>query len=127
MSYKPSSPRFKPEEATFFHYDLYFVQPGKEDEAWALCKEFVALFKAKNIANPYRIFTPRVGYETPAIFVEVPAKDAADYYGFDEKDRAALGEEGRKLFAKAFAISRRIEHRNAWLRPDLSVRPAAKK
>jgi hypothetical protein len=124
LSYVPASPRLPFAEARFFHYDTYYLMPGRELEVDGLAKEFAALFKAKNIPNGYRIFRTEMGPEMPAIIVEVGAKDAADYYTQSVSDRAILGDTGKALFAKAFAMTRRFEQRDAWLRPDLSALPA---
>ena len=120
LSYVPAKPSLKPEEARFYHYDIYYLLPGHEEEAAMVAKDFLALFKAKGIAQGYRIFTVVSGPEMPALIVEVPAKSGADYYTTDEAARAALGDAGKALFGRAFAITRRLEHRNAMMRADLS-------
>jgi hypothetical protein len=125
LSYTSATPRLKPEEAKYFHFDIYYVMPGRETDADALAKEFVALFKAKNMPNGYRLFKSEMGPDMPAIIVEVGAKDAADYYAQETSNRTTLGAEGQALFAKAFALTRRFETRSGWLRPDLSVMPPA--
>ena len=65
----------------------------------------------------------------PVIVVRSTAKDPADYYAIDMKDRELLGDEGKALFARAFAITRRFETKGGWIRPDLSTMtaPDAKK
>jgi hypothetical protein len=124
LSYSPAAPRLRFEDARYFHYDIYHVMPGRDGDAEALAREFVALFKSKNLPNGYRLFKAEMGPELPGMVVEVAAKDPADYYTQQVADRTALGAEGQALFAKAFALTRRFETRSAWLRPDLSVMPA---
>lgn len=125
LSYTPPAPRLKFEDARYFHYDIYHVMPGREEDADALAQEFLALFKSKNVPNGYRLFKSALGPEMPSIIVETAAKDAADYAAQDASDRALLGDAGQALFARAFALTRRFETRNGWLRPDLSVFPPA--
>jgi hypothetical protein len=120
LSYTPAHPAFDIKDARFYHYDVYYVMPGHDDEAAALAKDFRALFQAKGITHPYRIFTVVTGPDMPALIVESPAKSAADFYGFQATDLAALGDAGKALFERAFAITRRIERKNMTLRPDLS-------
>ena len=120
LSYVPAKPSFKPEEARFYHYDLYYLMPGHEEDAAAIARDFVALCKAKGIGQGYRIFTVVSGPDMPALIVEVPARDGADYYTTDAAVRVALGDAGKALFGRAFAITRRLEHRNAMMRADLS-------
>ncbi len=120
LSYKPEKPSLKPEDARFYHYDIYYIVPGHEEEAAAVAKDFLALFKVKGVSQGYRIFTVVSGPDMPALIVEVPAKSGADYYTTDEAARMALGDAGKALFQRAFAITRRLEHRNAVMRADLS-------
>jgi hypothetical protein len=124
LSYTPANPRLPFAEARYFHYDTYYLQPGRELEVDALAKEFLALYKAKNVPNGYRIFRVEMGPEMPAVVVEVGAKDPADYHTQTVSDLAILGDAGKALFAKALAMSRRVEQHSAWLRPDLSLPPA---
>lgn len=120
-SYTPVTPRLKPEEIKYFHYDFYYIAADKTSEAMNLCKEFAALFKSKNIPNGYKIYMPVMGPEMPAIIVRTAAKDPADFYTADMKDREMLGDEGKALFARAFAITRHLDQTNAWYRPDIST------
>ena len=124
LSYTPASPRLKPEEMAYFHYDLYYVQPGRETEADALAREFVELFRKKGIPDGYRLFRVLMGAEMPMIAVMFGARDAADYQAQDAKGRQILGPEGAALFQRAFSLSRRFESHNGWWRADLSLPPA---
>ncbi|MFN7941812.1 MAG: hypothetical protein U0X73_09435 [Thermoanaerobaculia bacterium] len=124
LSYAPATPRLKPGEASFVHYDLYYLQPGAEDQAKAIAKDFVALFKRNNWPDGYNLFMTAMGPDMPLLVVEVPDKTAADYYAHNQAMRTALGAEAQALFGRAFAITRKFETRNGWLRPDLSIPPA---
>jgi hypothetical protein len=126
LSYSPAAPRLKPEEERFLHFDLYYVQPGREMEADAVARDFAALFRAKKMANGYRLMKLAFGHGGPLLVVAVPARDAEDYAAQDGKDRAALGAEGQALFNRAFALTRRFERHDGWVRPDLSLPPAGK-
>lgn len=125
LGYQPANPRLKQEEMTFRHFDFYYVMPGHEEEADAIARDFTALFKKKNMPDGYRLYKAMSGPDLPLIAIQVGARDAADYYANDVKTRAALGDEGKALFARAFAITRRFDTFNAQLRLDLSVPPAA--
>jgi hypothetical protein len=123
MSYAPANPRLKPEEVRFLHFDLYYVQPGREPEADALAREFVALFKQKAIPDGYRLFKVFLGKDMPLYAVVAPAKDEADFATRDAANRQTLGKEGEALFARAASLCRRLDHYGGWVRPDLSVAP----
>jgi hypothetical protein len=124
LSYTPANPRLKPEEQMFFRLEIYYVKADKGMEAEALCKEFVELFKKKNIADGYKIFLPVMSSEMPAVIVRIAAKDEADFYAASAKNRQLLGEEGKALFGRAFSLTRRFETRSSWMRSDLSLMPA---
>lgn len=126
LSYAPDKPRLKDDEARFFHFDLYYVQPGREPEAEALARELVELFRKKGVTSPYRLFKVVMGPETPLLTVVIPARDPADYAAQDAAGRDLLGAEGQALFQRAFALSRRFEQHDAWIRPDLSLPPAGR-
>jgi hypothetical protein len=123
LSYTPAQPRLKPEEERYLHVDLYYVQPGREMEATATAKAIAELFRKKNMADRYRLFTVVMGPEMPLMIVVVPSKDPADYVARDAAVRQALGPEGQALFQRAFALTRRFESHNGWVRPDLSLEP----
>jgi hypothetical protein len=123
LSYAPAKPRLKREQVGFVHFDIYYVQPGKEPDADQVCRDFRALFEKKQIADGYRIFKVLTGADMPALVVSTDAKDQADYAASDAAARQTLGAEGAALFARAFAITRRVEHVNTVVRPDLSLPP----
>lgn len=123
LSYRPAQPRLKAEEAGYTNVDYYYLLPGREMEVDALAKEFAALWKAKGIQTPWTLYKAVTGDDLPMILVRTDAKDAADYYTQDAKDVAMAGAEGQALFQKAFAISRRVEHRSGMVRRDLSLAP----
>jgi len=127
LSYTPAQPRLKPEEEQYLHVDLYYVQPGREAEADAVAKDFVELYRKKNLPDRYRLFKVVMGWDTPLIIVTTPAKSAADYEARNAQTKQAIGAEGMALFQRAFALTRRFEMHGGWIRPDLSLEPFAKK
>lgn len=121
LGYAPSQPRLKPEEMKYFHYDMYYVQVGREMEADAVASDFVKLFKTKNIPDGYRLFKALIGEDTSLYTVQIPAKDPADFAVMDAKHREILGKEGEALFARAYSLCRKVESTNAWFRPELTT------
>jgi hypothetical protein len=126
-SYAPATPRLDPAACNYTTVDFYYLQPGREMEARALSKEFVALWKSKGIKDGWRYYEAVTGPDLPLVLIQVDAKDAADFAAADAANAAALGAEGQALFAKALALTRRIERRSALRRPDLSAAPAGAK
>jgi hypothetical protein len=126
FSYAPAQPRLRPEEEQYIHVDLYYVQPGREAEADAICREFAALYRSRNVTDGYRVFKVVMGWDTPLVIVTTPAKSPADYEARIAEIQQMLGAEGKALFARAFALTRRFERHGGWVRPDLSLEPFAK-
>lgn len=120
LSYKPANPRLKMEEQRYFRVDFYYLIPGKMAEAEAIAKDYVALFKQKNIAESFSIFIDILGDDLPLLVASVPAKSEADAVAADERVNSALGADGQALQARAMAITRRFERRSSTFRPDLS-------
>jgi len=120
LSYAPANPRLKMEEQRYFRLDFYYLMPGKQAEAEAIAKDYVVLFKQKNIAESYNIYMGVLGNDLPVLVAVIPAKSAADQAMADERVNAALGADVRPLEARAMAITRRFDRRQATYRPDLS-------
>jgi hypothetical protein len=120
-SYTTAEPRIGPGPARYFHYALYYIIPGREAEAEAVGADYVKLFKAKGVKTGYTVYKTVMGPEMPLYIVSVGALDAADYHAEDAKVRAMLGAEMQALDARLSALVRRIEMREAVVRPDLSV------
>ena len=123
LSYTPETTSMESEEMNFRHWDFYYVNPDKSDEAKEIAKEWLALSKSKNIPTGYRLYTGDIGTEMPLYVVVQWAKNAAEFYSQIEKNNEILGEEGKALMAKTMAITRRFEQKNGSMRPDLSYMP----
>jgi hypothetical protein len=126
LGYKPANPKLKMDDAAYYRYTMYYVMPGKEEEAKAVAKDYSALFKSKGVGNGYNLYWALTGPVLPLLVVEQWAKDQADWVATDAAVRAAVGDAIKPLDQRALAITRRIETKTAWLRPDLSAWPAAK-
>ena len=126
LSYMPANPRLKQEEERYVRLDYYYLLPGKQAEAEAVAKDYVALFKQKNIGERYSIFISVLGSDLPLLVAAIPAKSAADLLSADERVNATLGADVRPLQGRAMALTRRFERREAAYRPDLSYPSAMK-
>lgn len=127
LSYTPAAPRLTPEEARYAKLDLYAVEPGREGDADALARDYVALFKAKGVTSGYQLYKVVMGPDLPALVVRIPAKDPADWYTANQKLQEQLGAEGQALAARAMAITRHFDSRETWRRPELDLPPMAAK
>jgi hypothetical protein len=120
LSYSPAAPRVKPDEVGYVRWQIYYLVPGHDQEAEQIAKDYSALFKAKNISSGFQIYQGWLGSELPMLIATINAKSAADFAVADEKDRATLGDAILPLQARALAITRRYEEREAIFRRDLS-------
>ncbi len=120
LSYVPAAPRLKPEERRFEHWMFYYTQPGKEDEAESIARDYVALFRKKNVTDGFTVFTVPMGHDLPLMIISSSARSAADFAEADEKLLAALAADIRPLQMRALAITRHAEAHDAYFRPDLS-------
>jgi hypothetical protein len=126
LSYVPAKPRRSEADLRFYRVDLYYLKPGTEQEATRIAAAFRDLARRKNVDLGWEIYWPVIGTEMPLLLVRAGGSDQADWLAADAAFRSALGEEGRQLFAQAYDISRKVEHRNTWFRPDLSLPPAGR-
>jgi hypothetical protein len=107
----------------FVHYDLYYVTAGKYDDAIEVAKAWKKLYETKQIPHGYTIFSAGFGSELPLIIVERTAKTMADYVAeMDQETKAFAGAE-KQIMQRTLEITRRVESRNAYFRPDLSYLP----
>jgi hypothetical protein len=120
LSYEPASPRLKLEEQAYYRWQFYYLQPGKESEAEQICRDYAALFKSKNVSDGFTIFMAMMGQDLPLLVAAIPARSPADFAMVDEKNSAMLGNDLRALQMRALSITRRLENREGWYRPDLS-------
>jgi len=123
LSYKPETPRIKEEDERYARLDFYYLMPGTEMQSEQIAKDFVALFREKKIADRFQIYTAMSGTDLPLLVAVIPAKSPADFAAADEKNTAILGDALRALQGRAMAVSRRIERKDSWFRPDLSYMP----
>jgi len=123
LSYTPENPRLKPEERNFYNLAFLYIQFGKEKEFEKILKEWVDLYKAKNIADGYNLWVGDIGVEKPIYVVISAGKSPADYFSQSEKNDKLLREEAKALLKKTLALVRKYEFKIGWSRPDLSYMP----
>jgi hypothetical protein len=126
LSYLPENGRLQPEEHKFDQMDFYFIKPGYAVDAEEIAVQIKALYEKKKMVNGYAVLQAITG-ENPLYLVRSFAKDPADYWTNRQKDLELLGPEGKALFDKVFALTRKFDSEQFFLRPDLSLAPPAKK
>lgn len=121
LSYEPENVSASTEPMPVIHTDWFYFELGSFDEAIALAKEFKALWRANQVERSYRLYFGGVGMERPMMLVAQNARSESDYYRHVEKRNAAIGEAPlNNLLQRFWAITKKFEHYNGTLRPDLS-------
>jgi hypothetical protein len=124
LSYTPKKPSLKPEESNFIWWGFAYVLPGKEKEFEEVSKEWVALYKSKNIPDGYGTYIGDLGSDMPLYFWVFAAKSLADFSSQDEKYVKMIGEDKVKaLESKTASLLRKWETKTGMFRPDLSYIP----
>lgn len=124
LSYKPVSPALKEEDKTFYHYDFFYVNTGKEKEFAEVAKEWSELYEKNKIPYGWNLYRVVIGQEQPLYVVSFGSKDKLDYVTTLNKIEDVIGKEKiQSLLAKTFSLVRKFEHKNATVRPDLSYSP----
>jgi len=126
LSYTPESPRLQPEEANYRKWIWYYIQPDKAEEYQEILKKFIPLAQSKNVSDGYNIYVGGIGMDLPAYLVAFSAKSAADQETHYERIIESLGEEAVALLQKMFSLTRELDIKTGWFRPDLSYMPKEK-
>lgn len=117
LSYEPSDAAM---QQPYARVQFYYLRPGAEQQAEQVARDYATLFRSKNIPNGFRIYMAQTGMDLPLLVAVIPAKSASDWTMADEKNNATLGDALKALQMRAMSISRRIESKEIWARPDLS-------
>jgi hypothetical protein len=126
-SYSPKKLASKAEEATFIRWEHWYLEFGKEKEFADIIKQWVDLYRSKEIPLGWNAYSVEIGGESPYYIFALSArsaKSAADYYAEDVKAVRKMGtEKVMPLLDKTFALFRKYEIKTGRPRPDLSNMP----
>lgn len=107
------------EQDNFRRMMFWFPLDGKMEEVQQICKEVIDLHKSKNSPNGYQTFKTIFGGE-PGYVVVTWGADEMDNLSKGKERNELLGEEGRKLWDRTMAITKKMYYKTGWFRPDLS-------
>lgn len=123
ISYMPENPRLKPEERTFYNWAFFYVKFGMEKEFENTLKEWLALYKNKEIPNEYIFYVGSIGTEMPLYIAVESGKEVVDFFTEINKTNEKFGEEGRALWEKTWPLVKRFEMKSCTFCPELSFTP----
>jgi hypothetical protein len=128
LSYAPEKPRLKPEEANFLYWGLCYVDFAKVEEFIEVLKEYITLYKSKNVASGFTTYQGGPGTDMPFYFFAMSGKSPADFFTEDEKTTKILeGEKSEELWKRFLGTLRKYEIKTGRYRSDLSYVPEAEK
>jgi len=120
LSYVPENPRLADGEGNFLYWGFANPELGKESELSEILKEYVALYKGKNITDGWNTFNGSFGTEQPGKLWVMRGKDPADFWNQAKINNELVGAEGDVLWEKLLKTLRKFEYKTGWFRPDLS-------
>lgn len=123
LSYVPENPRLKPDEGVYIRWGLCYVKPAKVGEFEEIMKEWVELFKKKNLADGFNTFMGDLGTDNPYYFWAEYGKSPVDFFSQNEKNMAIFGDEAMQLWMKTLGLLRKFENVGGMFRPELSYIP----
>jgi hypothetical protein len=113
-----------PEDDDAFRHLMYWIPvDGMDAEVDKIATEWVQLHRSTNAPNGYQTYKTIMGGESAYVIVSW-GKDEMDYLTKSAQGNKLMGEEGEKLWARTMAITKRIDHKNAWFMADVSYWPA---
>jgi hypothetical protein len=119
LSYK--SDQIVVEGVNYRHFEYFFINPDKWDEAKAISKEWKELHTAKNAPNGYRSYSGGLGTE-PMFMIVRWAKNAAEFQANMLENQEALGDYS-DLWNRTMELTIRKESYDGMIRPELSFMP----
>ncbi len=126
ISYTPEKSRLTVNEAVYVIWDILYIIPGKEKEAFSLMHQFSGLIKNINFEDPIRVFAGDLGFEGSALIGVLQGESPEDFYTQNAKMFDQLGEEGEKIYNQMMKLLRKREQKELWYLKDISYEPVEK-
>jgi hypothetical protein len=114
------------EEENFVFFDIYYFEPGYDDEINKIWDEWKAFMADKEIIQSWYYYWGVMGTDSPVLAAAATAKNAIAFYEENAKMWKALGKEAGKMKQKMMKYVRKQEQKRAWFQKELSYTPAKK-
>lgn len=125
-SYKPENPRLKPEEELYYYWVFTYVKVGKSKEFSKMIKKWKELHQNNDISDGYSVFWGDIGTEQPLYIWQTTGKNSIDFLTQNKIINETLGDEAKTLWGQTRKLTRKIEYKEGWYRPELSYIPDEK-
>jgi hypothetical protein len=120
LSILPEKPRG---EGDFVTLDIWHIIPGYEQEFVTLLKEFVALAKAKKIADRWNCLVGGLGSDQPVYMMANHDKGPAEFWAHNADMWNSLGKDATELFTKMEKLLHKRESKFLRYQAELSYSP----
>ncbi|MGD9345311.1 MAG: hypothetical protein PVH84_05575 [Candidatus Aminicenantes bacterium] len=116
----------KAEEAGFVFFDIYYFEPGKDEELEKIWDEMKAFMEDKEVIQSWYYYWGVMGTDNPVLLAAASAKNAIEFWEENAKMWKALGKEAGKFKQKMMKYVTKEETKMAWIQKELSYTPAKK-
>lgn len=116
----------KAEEANFVFFDIYYFEPGMEDELNKIWDEIKAVMVDKEVLQSWYFYWGVIGTENPVLLSAAGAKNPSAFYEENAMAWKVWGKEVGKIRQKMMNYVRKQEQKTAWIQHELSYSPAQK-
>ena len=123
LSYSPENPRRESDEGVFCVWDMFYIDPGKEQEVRDLQHRFVTTLKEKGYDDFVATYIGELGLDGYFYMGVIFGKSPADLWAQNEKMWELLGEDGTQLFHEMRKITKRRDYKQFWYMEKLSYSP----
>ena len=126
LAYWPKAPAFMPDFSKPFYLSvaIYYIKPGKYEEAEAIAKKFKALNEKKQSPMAYSMEESIFGADS-SFFASVSfAQDKAAFTALEKKMEANPDPEIEKLMAESIHVLKKMEIKEGTFVPEASYVPA---
>jgi hypothetical protein len=114
------------EDANFIFFDIYYFEPGYDDEIDKLFEEWKTFLADKKIVQNWVFYWGVMGTDNPVLWMAASAKNAVEFEQENVKMWEALGKEASTYVQKMMKYVRKQEQKTAWFQKELSYTPAKK-
>lgn len=123
LSYRPENPRRTGDEGVFCVWDMFYIDPGKEQEARNLQKRLVTVLTEKGYDDYVDTWIGELGLDGYFYMGVLFGKSPADLWAQNEVMWELLGEEGRQLFVEMRKYTKKRDFKQFWFMKGLSYDP----
>jgi hypothetical protein len=114
------------DERNFIFFDIYYFEPGTEEEVGKLWDEWAAFLADKEIVQEWGFYWGTMGTDNPMIVMAAVAKNRIAFHEENAKMWEILGEDATAFVQKMMKYVTKQEQKSGWFQKGLSYTPGEK-